>query len=225
MSSIVNDAVPLPTRPKIHNMNDFDINDFRNGDLRTWRSLLEWASAILFHMSYGIVKDRHVAEDMIQDGMGKIWERRYLCQNVSHVKGYLYNTVRNSSLEYLRRNKNTQFIDPQDSGYLSIEGKVLSKLESLAIELTRRKLLKAIDAGISNLTPQQQKIIRLRRIDNLTTAEVAKILGIGEQAVRNRDSEARKILEELLTDQGHSPLLTILWPLITLFLKFFSFSR
>lgn len=72
------------------------------GDEAAFRLLFETYSRRLFHVAYYYLNSRELAEEAILDVFTVIWQKR---ETLSHVKPerYLYISVKNQALHYLRR--------------------------------------------------------------------------------------------------------------------------
>lgn len=49
-----------------------------------------------------IVGDSESAEDIVQELFSTIWEKKMLFRSLASFRAYLYNSVRNASLDYLK---------------------------------------------------------------------------------------------------------------------------
>ena len=73
-------------------------------------------------------------------------------------------------------------------------------LEAIGYELPKRVITsKWLE---EQLAPDQQKVLRLKAFDELTTEEIAKQMSIQPENVRQLLSRARKKLRELAQKQG-----------------------
>ncbi len=88
---------------------------------------------------------------------------------------------------------------PKDSGMDELEEAILAVLagrrylSARVPNITSRVGLGAIHAGLARLTPRQQEIVRLIG-QGKTTAEIAKLLGIGPSTVTFHRANSRKAL-------------------------------
>jgi RNA polymerase sigma factor (sigma-70 family) len=63
----------------------------------------------LVFKSFGIVKDYDLAKDIVQDVFVKIWQNYQQLSHISDLKPYIFKAVQNSSLNYMRNQKNIEF--------------------------------------------------------------------------------------------------------------------
>jgi RNA polymerase sigma-70 factor (ECF subfamily) len=60
------------------------------------------------------------------------------------------------------------------------------------------ELREAIDAALGQLTPEQREAFVLKHVDGRSYAEIADLLGVGEDALKMRVHRARDALKKLL---------------------------
>ncbi|WP_273497257.1 sigma-70 family RNA polymerase sigma factor, partial [Butyricimonas sp. An62] len=87
------------------------VKQVSNGDRKAYATLFhEFYTPLLFY-SIKFTKNREASEDIIQDFFCRLWEDRKRLINDKSFHAYIYSSVRNRSLNYLR-----------DSRSVSIEG-------------------------------------------------------------------------------------------------------
>lgn len=87
------------------------VKQVSNGDRKAYATLFhEFYTPLLFY-SIKFTKNREASEDIIQDFFCRLWEDRKRLVNDKSFYAYIYSSVRNRSLNYLR-----------DSRSISIEG-------------------------------------------------------------------------------------------------------
>lgn len=86
------------------------IEKIRKGDTSAFRDLFKAYYKKLVIHAHRYVRDIHVAEDVVEDVLLKIWNNRQEWHISISVKAYLYQAVRNHSLNYLKRLKLEQTI-------------------------------------------------------------------------------------------------------------------
>lgn len=82
------------------------IDKIKSGDQKTFKKLFEQFYTNLCNFSYLIIKDRFIAEDIVQSVFIRIWEIKDHLDIHTSIKSYLYSSVKNASLNYLSRDKN-----------------------------------------------------------------------------------------------------------------------
>lgn len=74
--------------------------------------------------------------------------------------------------------------------------------EAMAIAAEQRDVLRA---AMSELSSEDQEVLVLRELDGLSGPEAARVLGIGERALKSRLHRARLRLAMTLRELGRNP--------------------
>lgn len=142
-----------------------------------------------------ILKNKNVAEDIVQEVMMEVWRMKDQIVVASSMEAYLKRACRNKSLNYIRAQKmNFEDIDAAEelsSDYISVE-------DALAIENLQDK----INAGINSLPEKCRLVFTLSRVEGLSYQEIADQLKISIKTVENQISKALKILRDLIYNES-----------------------
>ena len=135
-------------------------------------------------LSYGyrITSDRQLIRDSIQDLFLNLWQTRSNLNETDSIRFYLYRSLRNKIIGDIRKNNHTK-IDSTNLfediiGALSIEDDLIES-EQLSEQLLKLK------RAIQQLPKRQQEIIQLRYYHDFSFVEIAKMMKINNQSVRN----------------------------------------
>ncbi|MBV6645583.1 MAG: RNA polymerase sigma-70 factor [Cyclobacteriaceae bacterium] len=145
----------------------------------------------LCHLSMRVVRTREAAEEIVNDVFNKLWTRRSEINLTGSPKSYLFVSVRNQSLDYLRKYKKEQFNEDIDEVGFS-----LSNDQDPHDIATFNELYDKIQEGIGQLPPQCQRIFKMSREEGLKYKEIAAELGISIKTVETQMGRALKTLRE-----------------------------
>ena len=145
---------------------------------RFFRPLMSFASHYLG------TEYAYLAEDVVQESIFQTYLKKDRIENPSSLKAYLYHSVRNTSLNILRK-KNAQlnYLKNFEESDTDITHKIIE-------EETFRILMETISA----LRPEQREMLNMSYFEGLKNAEIAQRLGISESAVKKRKA---KLIQEL----------------------------
>lgn len=149
----------------------------------------------IFQFAYSFVKEKEIAEEIVNDVFLKLWIDRAKLNTIKNLSVYLYVSVKNSSLNYLNRisSKRNTFMTAYEQSF------DLFLVEPDPEQLLISKQMKvSIDQAVSQLPPRCRVIFKMVREDNLTANEVAQILEISNKTVFAQLSIAIKKIEELV---------------------------
>src|SRR5688572_15437659 len=89
----------------------------RAGDRRAFEQLFRAVYARLAGYALRIVANRDVAEDVVQEVLIAVWNRRDSLPEADKLASYLHRAVRNRALNQLRSQRGTErLIDAEDDG-------------------------------------------------------------------------------------------------------------
>ena len=127
-----------------------------------------------------ITENVGASEDIVQEAFVGLWNHR---ETVTDVRSYLYSSVHNGGLTYLRKSNPGLDIEKVDIPDESLEKD--SEIEA--------KMWSAIDA----LPQRRREILLLSKRDGLKYEDIAYKLGISVNTVKNQISKALRTLKEL----------------------------
>lgn len=150
--------------------------------------------APIFRFIYFRVKNYQEAEDLTQTVFLKAWKNldKYKKQN-NPFSSWLYIIARNTTIDYWKKRKELDFDDKIFNG-LPDNSNILQEIEN-------ENDFQRIAESIGILTEDQQEIIILKFIEELSNKEISAILGKNEDAVRQLQSRALKSLRNILEEK------------------------
>ena len=142
-------------------------------------------------MALRITMNAAEAEDVVQETMMKVWNRRDQWEQIESIEAFCLTICRNLSLDKVRRMDNqTQSLDaaydPKDLG-------VSSNPEEQAIQSDRIRLVRQM---ISQLPEKQRSCMQLRDMEGKSYKDIAAILDITEEQVKVNIFRARQTIRE-----------------------------
>ena len=135
-----------------------------------------------------MLADAEAAEDALQDAFVRLWSR-YTVRNEKEAEALLSKTVRNASIDQLRKRKTVPLNKdmPEEDDDENRE------------ELFRR-VLEMVETELTDL---QRLIILRHEYESVTLEKIAEELGMQPPAVRKQLSRARKIIREQYRKRYH----------------------
>lgn len=122
----------------------------------------------------------------------KLWSNRTNLEVRSSVKSYLYQTTKNTMIDFIRKNKNIL-------NAAELENSIVTELIDEQNEnLDPYILRQAIDKCLRNLKPKAKEIFELHKYEGLTYEEIADFLNISKRSVEDNISKILKYLKEEL---------------------------
>lgn len=142
-----------------------------------------------------LLTDKAAAEDIVGESFIKLWNKRSDFETLQNIKAFMYITVRNACLNYLKQAKR-ESLNQKQLAYITGE-----KEEFVLNEMIRAEVLKEIMHEVDKLPEQCGKVLRLGYLEGLKNQEIADLLGISVHTVKNQKARAIQLLKVKLRDR------------------------
>lgn len=159
-----------------------------------YRHLYRVYYASLCHYARRFVGENCDEEDLVQEIFMKLWERTNTFESEEALAGYLYRSVHNACLQYIRelRGKHTpsDFSAEERFAYESVDNEQL---------LVEEEYFRQIYAAIHSMQDQRKEIV-LKTLAGLGNEEIAAELNISVNTVKTLKKRAYTHLRETLSN-------------------------
>ncbi len=146
----------------------------------------------IFYYLFKFVNNRATAEDLTQETFIKFWLNADRLDPTLSGKAYLYKIAHNLAINHSKR-------APKDSFYEFEENQMNSKSDKPNMEYVF--LLDDYQKAVNSLPERCRAVFTLCRYDGFEYSEIAEILDISLQTVKNQMSKALAVLRKQL--QSH----------------------
>lgn len=177
------------------------------GSERAFEQVFKTYFKPLHSYAYTILKDDSTAEEMVQNVFFNIWNRRERLAIDGSIKAYLYRSVHNESLNFLKHQK-------VRASYQVHYRQETPETESSSGKIMAEELSAHIQKALNELPPQCRMIFQLSRFEQLKYKEIAGELGISVKTVENQMGKALRVLRTKLAEFLPA-LLFLLWNFLT----------
>ncbi|HYC84648.1 MAG TPA: RNA polymerase sigma-70 factor, partial [Chryseosolibacter sp.] len=134
--------------------------------------------------------------EIVDDVFCNLWKNRKRIHITMSFRSYLLTSVRNKSLDCLRKIKHEKMLVLDAAAGVACEQSVAS--ETLFYEELHRQ----IDAAIQGLPPQCKTIFLMSRDQNLKYKEIAELLKISIKTVDTQMGRALKYLRKMVPNRS-----------------------
>lgn len=152
---------------------------FKRGDKAAFGSIYERYIDALLSYGYYFTKDKSLLEDAIQELFMDLWRMKANLSDTNAIKYYLFRSLQRKICHLM--DTESVFVkipETLDSVDVSIEERIISQEQA-------EEYQKILSKGMVLLPQRQLQAVHLRFFDNLETREIADIMGMNEQSVRN----------------------------------------
>ncbi len=165
----------------------------RQGDSVALRQLLERLAHPVLRFGQGFCRNPDDAADLAQDVLRTLLAELPRFRGDASLSTWAFTVARRACA---RRRLRERRMQPLDAVAGTAQWRDPSATPDQIAE--RHELGEAIRAALALLPPAHREVVVLRDVEGVPAAEVAKVLGIGERAVKSRLHRARLALREAL---------------------------
>ena len=143
----------------------------------------------LFRLALRITFDRAEAEDVVQDTMIRVWNKREEWTQFGSIEAYCLTVAKNLAIDRSQK-KEAQNVE------LSPEMEEESEASGPYDQLINKERMSIIHRLINELPEKQRLIMQLRDIEGESYKEIAKILNLTEEQVKVNLFRARQKVKQ-----------------------------
>ena len=166
----------------------------------------EWEGCALVYRHYynalcshavRFVYSRMYAEDIVSDVFAEFWHKKHFRNIKTTYQTYLFRSVRNRALNFIRN----------EFGHATIEipeGVLLSAAITADEQLMYEEFYQKVQAVIEALPPKCKKVFMMSRYEGKSMKEIARIQNISVRTAETHVSKALKMMRNVLcyTDEN-----------------------
>lgn len=163
------------------------VRKLRGGDVASFESVFREFSRELYLMAIGLVGDRQVAEDAVQECFVWLWCHREELDESYAIENYLRKSVRNYALNYFRHQRVR--VDKEED--IAREQAFLHEDDGLENEDMLEKV-KEIRRVVDSLPEGCRRIFVMAVVEGIGYAQTAEALGVSVNTVKSQVKIAYK---------------------------------
>ena len=168
----------------------------QQGDQAAYGVLVRRHQDRIYRHLLNLTGSREEALELAQQAFIEAWQALPNWRPNAQFHTWLYRIASNAAIDVLRRRKVVRFVPLDD------DHDAPADQPGPEAQLQARQSLRALDAALARLPPQQREIVLLREVEGLSYAELAATLGIDEGTVKSRLARARAALAALYDGAG-----------------------
>jgi len=148
----------------------------------------------LYRVAYSVLRNPADAEDAVQEAFLRVLRHRHTLDEVRDRRVWLIRIVWNIVLDRKRRSKTRPETDDVAELARVLPSTGLSAEEAASAAQHHAKVLACVD----RLPAKERQVLVLSAFEELSSVEIAEVLGITESSVRSRLFRARNLMAEFL---------------------------
>lgn len=144
----------------------------------------------LFRLALRITLDRAEAEDVVQDTLIKVWDKRDSWTTIDNIEAFAMTVCRNLALDRTRSGANNNVS-------LDIEGTQEPMTQTTPYDrMVQQDNLRMVGQIVDSLPEKQRSCIQLRDFEGKAYKEIAAVLDITEEQVKVNIFRARQTIKQ-----------------------------
>lgn len=168
------------------------IRKIKNGDCEAFKKFFFLYQPSIYRFLYRYLCDKEAANDLTQDTFIKFWTSREFIDSSLFPKAYLYKIARNLAINYLARNH-------------SISNNNFHRVDDLSLvlypdeEYDKYFIIDDLQKAINELPERCKTTFILSRFEGFDYSEIAEIMQVSLQTVKNQMNKAIAVLKKRLS--------------------------
>jgi RNA polymerase sigma-70 factor (ECF subfamily) len=177
------------------------IRAYRDGDERSFETLLNRYQSGVFTKIHFIVRDGEVANDLFQDVWIKVVQILKTGKYVEEGKfgPWVMRIAHNAAIDHFRRNKKRRMVRANDE--FDIFDTLASSDANVEDRLVEQEILGEVTKLLPALPEDQQRVVKMRLEDNLSFKEIAEETNVSINTALGRMRYALINLRKMVDDQ------------------------
>jgi RNA polymerase sigma-70 factor, ECF subfamily len=161
----------------------------------------EYESPLLYYVGKMVGYNSAEAEDIVQESFIRLHKilKEEGCDSVKSIKSWLYRVVHNLAIDLIRKRKrhreHEENIQQEGAAGLDYE-------QDLLQSMVRREACQKALHELKSLHPEEQQVIMLKTVQDLTLREIGEIMNLSIGKVSYRLNSGLKALADRLKDEG-----------------------
>lgn len=159
----------------------------------TFKSTFLPLSRRLYVTAWRLSGNAQDAEDLVQETLMKLWEKRNLMPDMTNTEAYSVTML----VHIFYDNRRRQHLKTADAAMESLH---IEADDDTVEALDRSEKVSRVGRLIEKLPAQQRKVMTLRDIDSLSFDEIGTSTGLSQNNIRSLLSRARKAIRAEIHD-------------------------
>lgn len=169
------------------------VKNIKCGDEDSFKEFFYLTQPGIYKFLYRYLCDRDLSNDLTQDTFIKFWESRENIDPDFSPKSYLYKIARNLALNYINRNSSFGKIS-------KIKSERLIPYSDPEKEYERKFILDDFQSAVNELPERCRATFIFCKYEGFEYSEVADIMNVSLQTVKNQMNKAIAILKKRLSN-------------------------
>ena len=164
----------------------------RNDDLKAFHEYFSLYQPGIFHFLYRFTSDYETAKDLTQETFIRFWQNHHRLNCDVCSNAYLYKIARNLAINNFNKLRIVSRFPEEENMLVKYSNNPHTEYDALFFK-------DACQAAIEKLPARCRETFILSRYSGFEYSEIADILGVSLQTVKNQMNKALSVLKKLLS--------------------------
>ncbi|HEC80783.1 MAG TPA: RNA polymerase sigma factor, partial [Firmicutes bacterium] len=165
---------------------------FISGNEEAFAKIVERHQTRVYNISYGIVRNRTIAEDITEETFIKLFLKAHTFKGLSKFTTWLHSIAANTAKNYLKTLKRRS-LEVNIEDIVEIKNNIVGPEKNTEATILNER----INQALRKLPDRQREVFIMRHINGFTVKETAEMLDISSGAVKANLSFALSKLRDL----------------------------
>ena len=152
----------------------------------------------VFHAAYGVTRDHHLAEDVVQETFLKAYQKIDTIQDKEKMGAWLSSIATRTAIDFIRKERKTS---EKLAAITDLENANIEMNQNVEQEVEFNMLSAQIQEVINSLSPEQRSLFLLKIHYGLKEREIADLLKLNQNTVKTKLYRIRKFLKAILLEK------------------------
>ena len=162
------------------------------GDEAVFNELFRQHFRALAFFAHSIIRQELYAQDIVQECFIRVWNRRQHLRDIGELKSYLYTSVKNDCINYLR---GQSVRDKKQQEYLDSAAEQVST--PVDQDIVRAEAIRELNDRIEQLPEKMREVVRLYYFEGKSSGEIGRLLQKNPDTVQHQRKTALRLLRKL----------------------------
>jgi RNA polymerase sigma-70 factor, ECF subfamily len=184
-------CVPIEEKIKAEKQRNA-ILSLSNGNKKAFDWIYDQYSEFLYNFVFGFLKNKEESEEVVQEVFIKIWTTRTQLNPEKSIKSFIFTLAKNMVFNKLKK------MEVEEKHRNSLKNTSLNIANDIEENINFEELTAVYHNAINNLPTKRREIYLLNREEELSYKEIAMMLHISVNTVKDQISKALKEIRKIV---------------------------
>lgn len=167
------------------------IQRIKKGDQQAFKALYLQFQNPIYAYALRFLKSKELAEELVQEVFMRVWKYRESLDEQGQISAYLYKIAQHSIYSQLKKAS-------REKELRETLFSVREEISDIESEQSHNALLEVYARAVELLPERRKKVFEMSRNDNLSHEEIARVLDISKNTVKDQVTKASSFIRKYI---------------------------